>query len=107
MQSESFRPLLHPANEATRECARTEWNTNPDRYGVDLKLRMVRTKRYKATFELNTNAGEMYDLQEDPGELHNLFDDPDYREIRDELEEMMRARPGPELAKKPEPVGYT
>ena len=47
----------------------------------------------------------MYDLSEDPDEMRNLFDDPAGRAMRKELEDMIRARPGPERKSFDEPTG--
>jgi len=68
-------------------------------------LRTVRTRTHKCTFELDSGAGELYDLVHDPEEMVNRFNDPGYGKIRKELEDMMRARPGKILAQLPEPVG--
>ena len=59
-----------------------------------LDLRLVRTKKYKATFELESGDGEMYDLHEDPFEMNNLYNDLGYKKIKRELREMMLERPG-------------
>jgi hypothetical protein len=53
----------------------------------------VRTKRHKLTLELNTGAGELYDLVEDPGEMDNRFDDPACAAVRRELSDMIASRP--------------
>ena len=65
----------------------------------------MRTRTHKYTFELDSGAGELYDLVHDPEEMVNRFNDPGYVRIRKELEDMMRARPGMILAQLPEPVG--
>ena len=72
-----------------RDVAYSEWNVHPSRSGVALKLRIVRTKTHKCTFELTSGAGELYDLVNDPEEMHNRYDDPAYAHVRTELEEMM------------------
>ena len=89
----------------TRDVAYGEWYVHPSRSGVALKLRIVRTKTHKCTFELASGAGELYDLVNDPGEMDNRYDDPAYASVRKELEGMMWARPGPVLKHLPEPVG--
>jgi arylsulfatase A-like enzyme len=104
IQGRSLQPLLtEPA--ATRDVAYSEWYVHPSRCGVGLKLRTVRTKTHKCTFELASGAGELYDLVHDPEEMVNCFDDPGYAVIRKELEEMMHARPGALLPQLPEPIG--
>ena len=40
-----------------------------------------------------------------PGEMKNRFDDPGYRKVRNELEALMRARPGKVRDDLPEPIG--
>lgn len=103
-QGRSLVTLLRGERE-TRDAAWGEWHVHPSRCGVGLALRMVRTRRYKCTFELASGAGELYDLDEDPHEMRNLFDDPARAGVRRELEALMRARPGPVLEDLPEPVG--
>ena len=44
------------------------WYVHPSRCGIGLKLRTVRTKTHKCTFELDSGAGELYDLSNDPEE---------------------------------------
>ncbi len=104
VQGRSLYPVLTDQS-ATRDVAYSEWHVHPSRCGVGLQLRTVRTKTHKCTFELNSGAGELYDLVHDPAEMVNCFDDPGYAAIRRELEDMMRARPGTLLAQLPEPIG--
>jgi len=92
-QSQSLRNLLEGKQE-TRDVTYNEWLTGSDRYKMTLDLRLVRTKRYKAIFELESDDGEMYDLQEDPFEMVNLFNDSGYKKIKNELRDMMLERPG-------------
>jgi arylsulfatase A-like enzyme len=103
-QGRSLRGFLMGRTE-TRDVAYSEWYVHPSRCGVALKLRLVRTKTHKCTFELASGAGELYDLVNDPGEMDNRYDDPAYASVRKELEEMMWARPGPILEHLPDPVG--
>jgi arylsulfatase A-like enzyme len=104
MQGRSLRPLLAGQGEM-RDVAYSEWHVHASRCGVGLKLRTVRTRTHKCTFELDSGAGELYDLVHDPGEMVNRFNDPGYGKVRKELEDMMYARPGTILAQLPEPVG--
>ena len=103
-QSRSLLPLL-AGEPQSRPVAYSEWHVHASRCGVALALRTVRTRDAKCTFELGSGAGELYDLRNDPGEMHNRFDDPGYRGLRDELEQMMRARPGEIRDPLPEPIG--
>ena len=104
LQSRSLVKLLRGGAE-TRDVAYSEWHLHPSRCGVALKLRVVRTKKFKCTFELESGAGELYDLENDPGEMNNLFDDAGYAQVRRELHDMMRARPGAMAAPLSEPIG--
>ena len=104
LQSRSLRPLLEGRDE-TRPVAYSEWHVHPSRCGVGLKLRTVRTRTHKCTFELDSGAGELYDLVNDPEEMVNRFDDPGYAAVRRELHEMMLARPGDIAQPLAEPIG--
>jgi len=92
MQSRSLMPLI--SGGGSRDVAYSEWNLADTRCGVALELRTVRTRTHKCTFELISGAGELYDLVNDPLEMDNLFDDAGSRNVRKELDDMMRARPG-------------
>lgn len=70
-----LQPLLD--GRGHREFALNEWELLPTRAGVGLSLRTVRTRRHKLTVDLQSGAGELYDLQTDPHECTNLFDQPD------------------------------
>ena len=104
LQGRSLRTLLQGGAES-REVAYSEWHVHPSRCGAGLQLRTVRTKTHKCTLELGSGAGEIYDLVNDPREMNNLFDDPGYRKVRNELEALMRARPGKVLDDLSEPIG--
>lgn len=104
LQGRSLKTLLQ-GNEERRDVAYSEWHVHPSRCGVALQLRTVRTRSHKCTFELGSGAGELYDLANDPDEITNLFDDPGYRNVRNELEAMMRARPGKVREVLAEPIG--
>ena len=104
VQSRSLNKLLAGGAE-TRDVAYSEWHVHPSRCGVALKLRTVRTQKFKCTFELESGAGEMYDLWNDPEEMNNLFNDPGYAHVQKELHDMMRARPGTIAEPLAEPIG--
>ncbi len=87
----SLRPLVE--GNATRDFARSEWDLRASRCGVDLRLRTVRTRRHKFTLELESGAGELYDLIDDPDEMHNRFNDPAMRGVQRELADMIASRP--------------
>ena len=103
IHSQSLRPLIE--GDATRDYAYNEWDLHPSRCGVALNLRTVRTKRHKMTLDLNSGAGEMYDLENDPNEMDNVFDDAGYSSVRKELEAMIHARPDDIMTPAPTPVG--
>lgn len=104
IQSQSLRELME-GKQKTRDVAYNEWKAGSDRYNLTLNLRLIRTKRYKAIFELESGTGEMYDLQEDPFELINIFEDRGYKKIKKELTEMMVERPGGILTRELPRVG--
>lgn len=103
--SRSLRPLLSGQPGASRDAALNEWRLGPSRCGVSLDLRAVRTRTAKLTLELDSGAGELYDLANDPHECENRFDDPAYRGLRDELTDRIMARPRDMLTTPREPVG--
>lgn len=103
-QGASLLPLA-AGEDVRREVAYSEWHVHPSRCGIGLQLRTVRTKTHKCTFELGSGAGELYDLVEDPQEMHDRFADPAYKGVRDELEQMMRARPGEVRNPLAQPIG--
>ena len=100
IQSESLCGLID-TSQTSRDVAYSEWNQQPSRTGVALELRTVRTKTAKLTIDLISGAGEMYDLAEDPDEMTNIFDDPGKVKLRNELSDMIKARPGPIMADLP------
>ena len=61
--------------------------------GVALELRTGGTRTHKLTVDLNSGAGELYELVADPGEMSNLFDDADAQDIRTLLEGYIASRP--------------
>ena len=105
--SHSLRPLIegHAGPDGHRDHALTEWRLGPQRCGVALDLRGVRTRHAKLTLEMTSGAGELYDLHEDPHETVNRFDDPAFRGLRDELTDRLATRPDDHLDPLPTPVG--
>jgi arylsulfatase A-like enzyme len=102
--SRSLRPLIE-GEHARRDHALTEWRLGPQRCGVALDLRGVRTRDAKLTLELGSGAGELYHLRDDPHECVNRFDDPAYRGLRDELTQRLMSRPDDLRHPMPTPVG--
>jgi arylsulfatase A-like enzyme len=95
--SQTLRPLIE-RDDASRDFAYSEWELRSSRCGMDLALRTVRTKRHKLTLELNSGAGELYDLADDPQEMDNRFDDTALARVRRELGDMIASRPDDVLA---------
>ncbi|PVH27588.1 sulfatase [Pararhodobacter oceanensis] len=87
---QSLRPQFE--SDAARDFAMMEWELLPNRVGVALSLRTVRTKDAKLTVELRSGAGEMYDLAADPHEMTNLFDHPDHADMQEALTAYLHAR---------------
>jgi arylsulfatase A-like enzyme len=104
-QSASLRGLMEGRAGASRDVAYSEWDVNASRCGVPLKLRTVRTASAKLTLELESGAGELYDLGEDPHEMDNLFQEGSNAPLQRELTEMIHARPGAVRTDIDEPVG--
>jgi arylsulfatase A-like enzyme len=96
MHSRSLRPLIE--GTGGRDFAYMEWDLNASRCGVELRLRTVRTRTHKLTLELNSGAGELYDLASDPGETTNRFDDPSLHNLQREMTEMIMSRPDDAIA---------
>lgn len=104
MHSRTLRPLIVGEGEG-RDFALNEWAVNASRCGVALDLRMARTRTHKMTVEMESGAGELYNLVDDPHEMDNLFDDNGARRVRGELLDMIRSRPADEMEPRPTPVG--
>jgi arylsulfatase A-like enzyme len=100
----SLRRLIEGTGD-TRDFAASEWDLTASRCGVPLRLRTVRTRRHKLTLELDSGAGELYDLGGDPHELDNRFDDPGAAAVRKELTGMILSRPDDAPGEKRAPVG--
>ncbi|MEP2952625.1 MAG: sulfatase-like hydrolase/transferase [Sulfitobacter sp.] len=99
---QSLRPQLE--GDAPRAFAMMEWELLPNRVGVALSLRTVRTRDAKLTMDLRSGAGEMYDLAADPSEITNLFDDPRRASLQDELMGYLQSRPN-DIGPNRTPVG--
>ncbi|MEM7118114.1 MAG: sulfatase-like hydrolase/transferase [Chloroflexota bacterium] len=96
---QSLRPLIEtdPTTEAGQAASRThaycEWELLPARVGVRLSLRTVRTKTHKLTMDMESGAGELYDLVNDPQEMENRFDDPTIADVQAQLVAYINGRP--------------
>ncbi len=94
---QSLRALIE-TSDARRDFALNEWELLPTRAGVALSLRTVRTKTHKMTIDLQSGAGELYDMVNDPGEMINLFDDPSVAALRKQLIAAIDSRPNDQIA---------
>ena len=109
--STSLRPLIGNGggdgrtNGAGRDYAFNEWELHPNRAGVRLSLRCVRTKTHKLTWEALSDSGELYDLANDPQEMDNRWNDPGAAAAQRELMDMIRARPHDAITELNEPDG--
>lgn len=99
----SLRPLLE-TDTAKRDYALSEWELHPNRAGVALSLKTVRTETAKLTIDQRSGEGELYVLLEDPNELINRFDDPAYSELKQQLLGYIAQRPN-DVGPLREPVG--
>lgn len=102
--SRSLRRLIESDGDS-RDFAYSEWDLDASRCGVALDLRTVRTKTHKLTLEMNSGAGELYDLANDPHEMDNLFEDAGAVAARRELTDMIASRPDDALDPPLTPVG--
>lgn len=100
---QSLRPFLEGKDE-TRDFAMYEWELLPNRVGVALSMRGVRTKTDKLSMDMRSGDGEMYDLVSDPNEMVNVFADPAYAQRRKVLEGYLAQRPD-DIGPIREPVG--
>ncbi|MGI9524608.1 MAG: sulfatase-like hydrolase/transferase, partial [Hyphomicrobiaceae bacterium] len=100
---QSLRPLLE-TDQGRREYAYSEWELHPNRAGVALSLRTVRTQTAKLTVDQISGDGELYDLANDPDEMANRFHDPDYKALKDQLLGYIARRPN-DIGPVNEPVG--
>ena len=87
----SLRPVIE--GRERRSHALNEWGLGANRVGVALELRTVHEGDCKLTLELNSGAGELYDLIHDPHENDNLFDKPSAAAIRTRLISKIEERP--------------
>ena len=76
-----------------RAFAMCEWKLLPNRDGVALSLRAVRTRNHKLTREIRSGAGELYDLSADPGDTVDLVGDPAAASVPARLENDLDQRP--------------
>ena len=97
LNGKSLMGLLQ--NKDNRDFAYNEWDLRSSRTGLELNLRVVRTKDAKLIYEEISGIGEMYILSEDPGEMDNVYNDPAFSKVQKELMDMINSRPDDALPK--------
>lgn len=102
----SLRPVLEGRSDG-REVALNEWDVHESRVGVALRLRTARSRRHKLTVDVDSGAGELYDLVDDPHELENRFDDPALQQVQRDLESAIADRPDDVMDPLPARVGMS
>lgn len=104
IQGRSLRPLWE-GQRWTRDLAYSKWHGHLSRCGVGLKLRTVRTKRHKGTFELDSGAGEFTTWSTMRRKWRTVSMTLAMRASGGSCEDMMHVRRGRLLEHLPEPVG--
>ena len=97
LNGKSLMSLMH--NKDNRDFAYNEWDLRSSRTGLELNLRVVRTKDAKLIYEEISGIGEMYILSEDPGEMDDVYNDPAFSKVQKELMDMINSRPDDALPK--------
>jgi arylsulfatase A-like enzyme len=85
MQGMSLLPLMEGTAPAWRDALYYHYFEYP---GIHMVKRHygVRTQRYKLIrFYYDTEAWELYDLEDDPREMQNVYGDPAYAEVQKDL----------------------
>lgn len=77
----SLRSLLEGGNQMVRQGAFVDHDDDAS----GLRLRTLVTERYRLTWYVGQQYGELFDLQEDPAEMWNLWNDDGRRSIRSDL----------------------
>jgi len=70
---------------AGRNLTQAEWQ----RYLPDMPLKTIRTKKWKLTYYAGKPYGELYDLENDPKEFTNLYGQEKYRDIQENLKQIL------------------
>ena len=88
MEADSLMPALGGEPWAGRDYAFSEHARDKILTGTAL-MTMVRDHRYKLVEFIDTDQGQLFDVEEDPSELHNLWDAPDYSPVRSRLQQVI------------------
>ena len=83
-QAQSLMPALRGEAWAGRDMVFAEQAGDVSLTGARL-FSMARDTRYKAVHILDSDDGQLFDLQADPGEMHNLWNDPAHQGERQRL----------------------
>ena len=81
MQGMSMKAILQGNERVHRKAVLTE---NDDDF-VPMRMRTVTTTRWKLTYYLGQQMGELIDRGADPGEMNNLWANPTYSEVQQAL----------------------
>ncbi len=84
-EARSLWPLLRREQASIRDAVYSELARDHIQTGAEYIV-MRRERRWKLVFYLDSQEGELYDLQADPGELRNLWHDPNHRAERERME---------------------
>jgi arylsulfatase A-like enzyme len=88
VQGVSQLEVIDGEKSSVRDSAITSYDVH-DR-GIVAKC--LRTDRFKLVIFAGEDYGELFDLHCDPGEFNNLFFESDYREVRQQLMELLVQR---------------
>jgi arylsulfatase A-like enzyme len=81
MQGVSMKAALQGKEEMYRKVVLTE---NDDDF-VPMRMRTVTTTRWKLTYYLGQQMGELIDREADPDEMNNLWENPAYSDVKQAL----------------------
>jgi arylsulfatase A-like enzyme len=92
MQGQSLMPLLTGAATRNRDSVYTEYLDANALYDPPPLATCVRTDKYKLSIFSKPRTGELYDLMKDPGEFNNLWNDPHYKDVQEQMLEVLVTR---------------
>ncbi|MCL4416641.1 MAG: DUF4976 domain-containing protein, partial [Actinobacteria bacterium] len=76
-----IRNIIENKDGENYEYALIEFDT--EEWG--LRLKTIRSDKWRLTYYMGKKYGELYDLENGPNEFYNLWDREEYRNIRSEL----------------------
>jgi len=92
MQGHSLTPLLTGTETKHRDSVYMEYLDACSLYDPPPMSTCVRTEKFKLTMFSTPRTGELYDLAKDPGEFTNLWHDPHYKDVQQEMIELLTVR---------------